>query len=69
MKVLTSEMVFKGHPDKICDEISDSILDAFLEKDRNCEKDLTVPTIPFSKIGEMGAGMYKGKKKGPEAHY
>lgn len=37
--------------------------------DRNCEKDLTVPTIPFSKIGEMGAGMYKGKKKGPEAHY
>ncbi len=35
MKVLTSEMVFKGHPDKICDEISDSILDAFLEQDRD----------------------------------
>ena len=35
MKVLTIEMVFKGHPDKICDEISDSILDAFLEQDRN----------------------------------
>jgi S-adenosylmethionine synthetase len=34
MKVLTSEMVFKGHPDKICDEISDSILDAYLEEDR-----------------------------------
>ena len=24
---------------------------------------LTIPTIPFSKIQEMGAGMYKGKKK------
>jgi S-adenosylmethionine synthetase len=34
MKVLTSEMVFKGHPDKICDEISDSILDAYLEQDK-----------------------------------
>jgi len=26
-------------------------------------KNLTVPEIPFSKIDEMGAGMYKGKKK------
>ena len=34
MKVLTSEMVFKGHPDKICDEISDSILDAYLAQDK-----------------------------------
>src|SRR5574344_2803215 len=34
MKVLTSELVFKGHPDKICDEISDSILDAYLEQDK-----------------------------------
>jgi S-adenosylmethionine synthetase len=34
MKVITSEMVFKGHPDKICDEISDSILDAYLAQDK-----------------------------------
>jgi S-adenosylmethionine synthetase len=27
-------MVFKGYPDKICDEISDSILDAYLEQDK-----------------------------------
>lgn len=30
--------------------------------DKSKEKDLTVPIIPFSKIDEMGAGMYKGEK-------
>ncbi|MGY3776877.1 methionine adenosyltransferase [Helcococcus sueciensis] len=34
-KLLTSESVAKGHPDKICDQISDSILDAYLEQDNN----------------------------------
>ena len=31
----TSESVSRGHPDKICDQISDSILDAFLAEDPN----------------------------------
>ena len=31
--LFTSESVTKGHPDKICDRISDSILDAMLEQD------------------------------------
>lgn len=31
----TSESVTEGHPDKLCDYISDSILDSFLEKDEN----------------------------------
>ena len=31
--IFTSESVTKGHPDKICDIISDSILDAYLEQD------------------------------------
>lgn len=30
--------------------------------DKSCRKRLTVPEIPFSKIDEMGAGMYKGEK-------
>jgi S-adenosylmethionine synthetase len=34
MKIITSESVFSGHPDKICDQISDSILDAILEQDQ-----------------------------------
>ena len=35
MKVITSESVFSGHPDKICDQISDAVLDALLEQDKN----------------------------------
>ena len=31
----TSESVSEGHPDKVCDQISDSILDLFMEKDNN----------------------------------
>ena len=35
-KVLfTSESVSKGHPDKVCDQISDAILDACLKEDPN----------------------------------
>ena len=34
-KLFTSESVTEGHPDKLCDYISDSILDAYLEKDEN----------------------------------
>ncbi len=31
--VFTSESVSEGHPDKVCDRISDAVLDAFLEED------------------------------------
>jgi len=33
--IFTSESVTEGHPDKICDRISDSILDSFLSNDPN----------------------------------
>ena len=33
--LFTSESVTEGHPDKLCDLISDSILDACLEQDEN----------------------------------
>lgn len=33
-KIITSESVCKGHPDKLCDLISDTILDACLENDK-----------------------------------
>ena len=32
-KLFTSESVTMGHPDKVCDQISDAILDAILEQD------------------------------------
>lgn len=31
----SNEIVFRGHPDKVCDQISDALLDAFLEYDKN----------------------------------
>ena len=33
--IFTSESVSEGHPDKVCDQISDAILDAYLENDPN----------------------------------
>jgi len=35
MRIYTSESVSEGHPDKLADQISDALLDAFLEKDKN----------------------------------
>jgi S-adenosylmethionine synthetase len=35
LRLFTSESVTEGHPDKICDQISDTILDAMLEQDPN----------------------------------
>ena len=31
--LFTSESVTEGHPDKMCDQISDAVLDALLEQD------------------------------------
>ena len=33
MKLYSNEIVFRGHPDKVCDQISDALLDAFLSVD------------------------------------
>ncbi len=35
MKINSNEIVFRGHPDKVCDQISDALLDAYLAKDKN----------------------------------
>lgn len=35
MRLFTSESVTEGHPDKVCDQISDAILDALLTKDKH----------------------------------
>lgn len=46
---ITSESVTEGHPDKICDQISDAVLDACLQQDPNarvaCESLTTTDTI------------------------
>ncbi len=56
-KLFTSESVTEGHPDKVCDQISDSILDAILAKDPNahvaCECCATTGLIMI--MGEISA--------------
>lgn len=60
-KVLfTSESVTEGHPDKMCDQISDAILDAILEKDKEarvaCETVATTGMVLV--MGEITTDCY-----------
>ena len=54
--VFTSESVSEGHPDKVCDRISDAILDAFLTEEPNarvaCETFATTNRVIVG--GEVG---------------
>lgn len=59
-KLFTSESVTEGHPDKICDQISDSILDAIFAKDPNarvaCETSVTTGLVLVA--GEISTKTY-----------
>ena len=59
-KLFTSESVTEGHPDKMCDQISDAILDAILEKDPNgrvaCETTTTTGYVMV--MGEISTHCY-----------
>ena len=59
-RLFTSESVTEGHPDKICDQISDSILDAILAKDPNarvaCETCTTTGMVMV--MGEISTNCY-----------
>ena len=50
--IFTSESVSEGHPDKVCDQISDVILDLYMKNDKNsrvaCETLATTNTIVIS---------------------
>ncbi len=59
-KLFTSESVTEGHPDKLCDQISDAILDAILEKDpqgRVAVETLTTRGLVFV-AGEISTKTY-----------
>ena len=49
----TSESVTEGHPDKLCDRVSDSILDAILEQDKNAHTACETTAAP-GRINIMG---------------
>ncbi|ACD53718.1 methionine adenosyltransferase [Clostridium botulinum] len=59
-RLFTSESVTEGHPDKMCDQISDAILDAILAKDSNarvaCETCTTTGLVMV--MGEISTNCY-----------
>ncbi len=59
-RLFTSESVTEGHPDKICDQISDAVLDAIIEKDPQarvaCETAVTTGMIMI--MGEITTDCY-----------
>lgn len=59
-KLFTSESVTEGHPDKLCDQISDAILDAVFAKDPNgrVAVETTVTTGLALVVGEMTTNCY-----------
>ena len=58
--LFTSESVTEGHPDKICDQISDAVLDAIMEQDPNsrvaCETAITTGLVLV--MGEITTNGY-----------
>lgn len=58
--LFTSESVTEGHPDKVCDQISDAVLDAILEKDPDarvaCEAAVTTGLVLV--MGEITTSCY-----------
>ena len=58
--LFTSESVTKGHPDKICDQISDAVLDAIMAQDPNgrvaCETTVTTGQVMI--MGEISTTCY-----------
>ena len=59
-RLLTSESVTEGHPDKICDQISDAILDEMIRQDPNsrvaCETTVTTGLVLV--VGEITTNAY-----------
>ncbi len=58
--LFTSESVSEGHPDKVCDRISDSIVDAFLAADADCR-------VAVEALATTNRVVLAGEVRGPES--
>ena len=62
MKLFTSESVTEGHPDKVCDQLSDAVLDAIISQDPGahvaCETTATTGVVHV--MGEISTNCYVG---------
>ena len=61
-KLFTSESVTEGHPDKLCDQIADAILDAIIRKkpDARVACEVSATTGIISVMGEVSSGALDG---------
>ena len=59
VKVFTSESVSEGHPDKLCDQVSDAILDAALTQDKKAR--VACETLVKSEEGSLGVVVLGGE--------
>ena len=57
--LFTSESVSPGHPDKLCDQLSDSILDSVLKDDKDCK--VACEVLAKGKAGEAGSVILAGE--------
>ncbi len=64
-RLITSESVSEGHPDKMCDQISDTILDAIIARDRNAR----VACETLTKTGMVVLAGEISLKKGVQIDY
>ena len=58
-KVFTSESVSEGHPDKLCDQVSDAIFDAALSQDTKAR--VACETLVKSEEGSTGVVVLAGE--------
>ena len=58
-KVFTSESVSEGHPDKLCDQVSDAILDAIISQDKKAR--VACETLVKSEEGSKGVVIIGGE--------
>lgn len=59
-QLFTSVSVTEGHPDKICNQISDAVLDAIIAKDKNCRVacETAITTGIAVVMGEISTSYY-----------
>ena len=57
--IFTSESVTAGHPDKLCDQISDAIVDYFLQQDpfARTRAEWAISSAIVSLLGDLAGGL------------
>ncbi len=63
--LFTSESVSEGHPDKVCDRISDEVVDAFFELAPRCGWDSRQVRVACETLATTNRVVIAGETRGP----